>query len=172
MSDNWFLNDEYDGEADAPRGLRDAYRALKSEFKKMETSLSKAQADLADAQKATKQATFEQLLADKNVPAKVARWMKRDEVDPTSEAIDKWLAENGEDFGWKPQQTQNGEAPADTPDGVSVEEADEIERANALSGDSSGAGGTAAKEAQIRDLANQGLSLEALISKYKEIGLS
>ena len=109
VSDNWFLNDEYDGEADAPRGLRDAYRALKSGSRRWRRAF-KAQADLADAQKATKQATFEQLLADKNVPAKVARWMKRDEVDPTSEAIDKWLAENGEDFGWKPQQTQNGEA--------------------------------------------------------------
>ena len=78
----------------------------------LRAQLEKALADLKAAQKTNtelnakfNETRLSQIFADKKVPANIQRWMKRDEVEPSPEAVDKWLAENGEDFGYKPGAT-------------------------------------------------------------------
>lgn len=92
--------DEYDDddefEQNAPKDLR---RAL--------NKANKEKAELAqkvdDLMKQVRTQTLASILNEKKVPAKIQRWIKRDEVEATPEAVQKWLDENGEDFGYKPE---------------------------------------------------------------------
>lgn len=98
--DDGFDNDQQSGSALRTQ-LEDALKKLKAVEKERDDFAAKA-----------KTATLETILRDKGVPANIQRWLKRDEVDPSPEAVDKWLAENGEDFGYKPGQAQTDSAEA------------------------------------------------------------
>lgn len=104
MSDYEYDDDDQQGNTPTPKALRDALAKANKELEK----LREANADLS---KKAGEATLSSIFKDKAVPANIQRWMKRDEVDPTPEAVDKWLEENGADFGWKP----GGEQPAGEP---------------------------------------------------------
>lgn len=81
--------------------------ALRAQLEKALKDLKAAQEENAKLSKSVKSVTLENLLRDKKVPANIQRWMKRDEIEPTAEAVDKWLDENGSDFGYKPgEQTE------------------------------------------------------------------
>lgn len=80
--------------------------ALRAQLEKALKDLKAAQEENAKLSKSVKTVTLDNLLRDKNVPANIQRWMKRDEIEPTPDAVDKWLAENGEDFGYKPGVTE------------------------------------------------------------------
>ena len=62
-----------------------------------------------------KQSDLSTLLNERKVPANVRKWMG--DVEPTATAVDKWIADNASDFGWKPggsestdtAQTQEGQ---------------------------------------------------------------
>lgn len=101
-------NDQFDGE-------QQSGGALRAQLEKALKDLKAAQEENAKLSANVKTVTLENILRDKNIPPKIQRWLKRDEVEPSPEAVDKWLAENGEDFGYKP-----GQAPTDsasTPEG-------------------------------------------------------
>ena len=101
-------DDQFDDQQSGPKALRD-------ELAKVKKALADAQAENAKLSANVKTVTLENILRDKHIPANIQRWLKRDEVEPSPEAVDKWLAENGEDFGYKP-----GQAPTDsasTPEG-------------------------------------------------------
>lgn len=85
--------------------------ALRAQLEKALKDLKAAQEENAKLSKNVKTATLDTVLRDKNVPANIQRWIKRDEVEPTPEAVDQWLAENGTDFGYKP----GGETAAEKP---------------------------------------------------------
>lgn len=87
--------------------------ALRDQLEKALKQLKAAQEENARLNASVKTVTLENILRDKQVPANIARWMKRDEIEPTPEAVDKWIAENGDDFGYKPGQatTAGAEAP-------------------------------------------------------------
>jgi hypothetical protein len=132
----------YDDEQDdysqnAPKALREA-------LEKAQKALAAAQAENASLAKQVSSAKLTDILREKNVPPKIQRWIKRDEVDSSPEAVDKWLAENGEDFGWTPgssakepegEQSKPEEAPAaqTTPSVLSDEDVAAYQRANQLS---------------------------------------
>ena len=78
---------------------------LRKALEKANKALAAEQAKTAELSKSVNEYRLTSVLAAKNVPANIQRWMKRDGVEPTAEAIDQWLAENGEDFGWKPGST-------------------------------------------------------------------
>ena len=101
-------DDQFDDQQSGPKALRD-------ELAKVKKLLADAQAENAKLSVNVKTVTLENLMRDKNIPPKIQRWIKRDEVDPSPEAVDKWLAENGEDFGYKPGQAQTDSA--STPEG-------------------------------------------------------
>lgn len=98
-------DDQFDDQQQSGGALRaqleDALKKLKAAEKERDEYANKA-----------KSATLETILRDKGVPANIQRWLKRDDVEPSSDAVDKWLAENGEDFGYKPGQAQTDSAPA------------------------------------------------------------
>lgn len=80
--------------------------ALRAQLEKALKDLKAAQEENTKLSANVKSVTLENLLRDKQVPPNIQRWMKRDGVEPTGEAVDKWIAENGEDFGYKPGSTQ------------------------------------------------------------------
>lgn len=80
---------EYDG---TPKALRDAYKALQDRYKTVieERDTYKGQA--------TAQALGDVLAGYKN-PKRVERDLLSDSIDPLNrEAVEKWLAENGDDY--------------------------------------------------------------------------
>ena len=95
-----------------------------------------------------KQSDLSTLLNERKVPANVRKWMG--DVEPTATAVDKWIADNASDFGWKPggsestdtAQTQEGqqatpeEAPAApaVPSILTPEDAAALERLANLHG--------------------------------------
>lgn len=93
-----------------PKALREALEKANKELKALREANEKAQADLAKQSLAN-------VLRDKKVPDSIQKWIKRDEVAPTEEAVDKWLEENGSDFGWKPggQEASEGAKPEEAP---------------------------------------------------------
>ena len=98
MSYEYDEHDDFDANDQNPGNLR---KALEKANKRAEAA-EKLNADL---QKSVNEFRLTSVLAAKSVPANIQRWMKRDGVEPTAEAVDQWLAENGEDFGWKPGST-------------------------------------------------------------------
>jgi hypothetical protein len=91
---------DYDDDAQQSGG------ALRDQLEKALKELKGLREENAKLSGTVKTVTLENILRDKQVPANIARWMKRDEVEPTADAVDKWIAENGEDFGYKPGQPQ------------------------------------------------------------------
>ena len=118
--------------------------ALRAQLEKALKDLAAAKEENSKLSTAVKSATLETVLRDKGIPPKIQRWLKRDDVEPTAEAVDKWLAENGEDFGYTPgssaekpegEQSKPEEAPAaqSTPSVLSDEDVAAYARANQLS---------------------------------------
>jgi hypothetical protein len=93
-----YESDDNDFEQSGPKALREA-------LEKANKALAAEQAKAAELQKSVNEFKLTSVLAAKNVPANIQRWMKRDGVEPTAEAVEQWLTENGEDFGWKPGGT-------------------------------------------------------------------
>lgn len=94
--------DDLNENEQGPKALRDAVEKANKELKALREQNEKLQKQVATQ-------GLEKILADKKVPANVQRWLKRDDVEPTAEAVDKWLSENGADFGWKPGETEGSE---------------------------------------------------------------
>lgn len=90
---------DYDDDTneDGPKALRDLVKKLQRDLEKVteerNTFASKA-----------KEADLSKVFTKLSVPPRIQRWMK--DVEPTEEAVGKWLAENGEDFGYTPGQAQ------------------------------------------------------------------
>lgn len=100
--------DDYDDETqnDGPKALRDLVDKLKRDNAKLTEENSKFAAKAKAADLAT---VFTKL----SVPPKIQRWIK--DVDSTEEAVQKWLDENGEDFGYQPASAQTDSV--QTPEG-------------------------------------------------------
>lgn len=85
---------DYDDDAtdEGPKALRELVKKLQRDLEKVtgerDTFASKAK-------EADRVSVFTKL----NIPPKIQRWMK--DVDGTEEAVKQWVAENGEDFGFK-----------------------------------------------------------------------
>lgn len=91
---------DYDDDAQQSGG------ALRAQLEKALKDLKTAQDENAKLSASVKTVTLDNLLRDKQIPANIARWIKRDDVEPTADAVDKWVQENGSDFGFKPGQPQ------------------------------------------------------------------
>lgn len=93
---------EYDEHDDAHEG---GPKALRDLVKKLQKDLDKVTEERDGYAAKAKAADLSTIFTTKNVPPSIQRWIKKDGVEPTAEAVDQWLAENGEDFGWKPGST-------------------------------------------------------------------
>lgn len=105
--------DEYDEDprarrrkrSDGPKALRDALDKEKARSKELAEKLAKVESGLAKR-------TIADVLSSKGANPKLARHVARDlEGDEiTPEAVGKWLEEEGEIFGFKPQEEDDGGA--------------------------------------------------------------
>lgn len=93
---------EYDEHDDANE---DGPKALRDLVKKLQKDLDKVSSERDEFAAKAKAAELTDIFTKKSVPPSIQRWIKKDGVEPTAEAVDQWLAENGEDFGWKPGST-------------------------------------------------------------------
>lgn len=136
MSTNeWdFDDDEFDEQPEkksAPKALREAYKAEKERAKQLEDALAKVQRDL-------RQRTVRDVLVEKGVNPKLARFVLNDLDEVDEGSVAKWLDENGELFGVTVEQQEEGDN----------QEANEYERAAAARGSSPSPDGDALAKIQ------------------------
>lgn len=95
------IDDDFDDEDNSPAGLRAALKKAQAAAKKATEELAAEKAARAEAEKAVKKSTLKDLLESKGVKPGLARWLEKDDVEATPEAVDAWLKENGEFFNVK-----------------------------------------------------------------------
>ena len=153
---------EYDDDTfdnGGPADLRKAYEKAKREAREAQKALEAEKAARIAAEKKVRSTTLTEILRDKKVNTKVARFLEKDGVEATPEAVDEWLKENGEFFNVRPaadaQQETTDEVVEDVPEdaipdelangiqlsqrldsaGVSPSEVDTIQRINSIPAD-------------------------------------
>ncbi len=94
----------------SPKSLRDALKKAQSELKALNKAFEAEKQARAELDSKVKEQSLGDLLREKGVPDKVSKWLKRDNVEGTAEAVDAWLAENGADFGWNPDAKVEADA--------------------------------------------------------------
>ena len=99
MSDLDDLFRETDNDSDLVKSLRKA-------LKEANTKRAEAQAELDRRSKADRTRSLADVLKEKGVSEKAAKYFPAD-VDPTPEAVDKWLDEDGDLFGFQRQSVSN-----------------------------------------------------------------
>lgn len=113
----------YDNEHDeSGKGLREFAESQKKLAEKLQKELDTLKAEQAKA-------NLTNLYKAKNVPPSIQRWMDKDGVEGTEAAVDKWLSENGADFGWKPggaQEESEGATPEEAPAQASAPQAQSV----------------------------------------------
>lgn len=87
-----------------PKALREAYEKQAKELKKLQDDLAAEREARSKAEKVAKSQSLTSLLRDKGVKPALAKWLEKDDVDATPEAVDAWLKENGEFFNVKPAE--------------------------------------------------------------------
>jgi hypothetical protein len=98
MSNNqeWYDDDDddfgtEDDSTDLVKKLRRAARANEKRAKELETELQTLRSE-------QRKSTVKSVLESMGVRASIAKYIPSD-IDPTAEAIQEWVFENGEDFG-------------------------------------------------------------------------
>lgn len=97
-------NDEFDEYGDPIE--TDGVKNLRSALDKANKANAEQAKQIEELSKKLSAQSLDKLMSDRKVPANIQRWMKRDEVDATAEAVDKWIEENAGDFGWKPGEEE------------------------------------------------------------------
>jgi hypothetical protein len=101
---------EFDG-GDALSKVRKANRAQNKRIKELEEVLAEREKTLNELSGKVKVTGVTEVLKARGANPALARYALKDDVEPTEEAVDAWLAENGSLFGYEPK---SAEAPADS----------------------------------------------------------
>lgn len=96
---------EYDEQGNESTGMKQLRQALE----KAQRELKAANETTAALQKQVATQSLASILSAKKVPASIQKWITRDDIEATEEAVDKWLADNGSDFGWNPNAQKGPE---------------------------------------------------------------
>lgn len=88
------------------RELRKALKAQQKVVKDREAELTTVRSELGSLKAAESSRTLAQLLESKGAKPSLAKYMNG--VEPTEEAVVKWLTENGDDFGYTPKAADDG----------------------------------------------------------------
>lgn len=104
-------DDEYDEDDQGPADLRKALAKAKRDATEARKEKEEMAKQLADLSIKVKSNTLAGLLQAKGVNPKAAKFLQSDNVEATPEAVDAWLAENGEFLNLKPKsETSEGAA--------------------------------------------------------------
>ena len=107
MSDtDYDFEDFENGEDNSPAGLRKALKKAQAEAKKANEALAEERKARTTAEQAVKKSTLTDLLKGKGIKPELARWLEKDDVEATPEAVDAWVKENGEFFNIKAEKTE------------------------------------------------------------------
>lgn len=172
MSDDiWNTEDETD--LSAPKALREYAEKLKKELEESRKAAAELQKEYAKLEKSQKVANLEGILRDKQVPANIAKWIKRDDVDASEEAVSKWLEENGEDFGYKANQPPTQQAQPDQSATPVVSEADAqaLEAWGSLDENRPGGGIDVRFADQLKDMEARNLSYDEIVEGLRKAGV-
>jgi len=103
MSNNnqeWLDDDEFDLEEEETqsRSSDDVLKKVRRAERSKDKQLKELQAELEALRKFQREATISQVLAEKGVNPKVAKFIPAD-IEMSSDSISNWLTDNGELFG-------------------------------------------------------------------------
>jgi len=107
-------DEDLDQDDAGPKGLRAALKKAQAELAaavKEKDTLSKQVADLAAKEKSR---SLTDILASKGVSPKIAKFVEKDGVDPTEEAVSAWLDENADVFNIKTESAPEGDGAENT----------------------------------------------------------
>jgi len=115
------MSDYYDDDEtqNGPKALRELVEKQSKELKKLQDDLAAEREARTKAEQAVKSTSLSTILRDKGVKPGLAKWLEKDEVEASPEAVDAWLKENGEFFNVKPAEPEKAEPQADEPQGES-----------------------------------------------------
>jgi len=117
-NDQWWIDDADDDEveeappAPAPRDLRAQLKAVLKKNKELENQLSSARGE-------ARRANIGNYFREKGINPKLAKYIPPD-IDPTPEALDKWVSEDGELFNIRPSVNGNENEAPESPEGAPV----------------------------------------------------
>lgn len=178
MSDNiWEVDDDTTSEQKLPQGIRDHVKNLEKKLKEQNAAFEKAQEQIASLTKANAATSLSSILKEKKVSPRIAKWIAKDEVEPTEEAITKWLSENGEDFGYKPGAEQDENKSEETVHEGQVIDADDVAMLEGYASldESRGAGGVRGQaDLKLADMERAFAgkqSMDELIAEFKRQGV-
>jgi hypothetical protein len=110
MSNNnqdWLDDDEFDLEEETqPRSSDDVLRKVRRAERAKDKQLKELQAELEALRKFQREATISQVLSEKGVNPKVAKFIPAD-IEMSSDSISNWLTDNSELFGIAAPTQQN-----------------------------------------------------------------
>jgi hypothetical protein len=102
MSNNnqdWLDDDEFDFEEETqPRSSDDVLKKVRRAERAKDKQVKELQAELEGLRRFQREATISQVLAEKGVNPKVAKFIPAD-IEMSSDSISNWLTDNGELFG-------------------------------------------------------------------------
>ena len=106
---------DYDDEyGNAPKALRDHAKNLEKQIAELQKKFDEAEKARVAAEKTAKSQTLTSILRDKGIKPQLAKWLEKDEVEASPEAVDEWLKENGEFFNVKPTPAEpEGQEPTE-----------------------------------------------------------
>jgi len=96
---------EFDG-GDALSKVRKADRAKAKRIKELEDILAEREKSLAELNGKVKVTGVTEVLKARGANPALAKYALKDDVEPTEEAVDAWLAENGSLFGYEPKSAE------------------------------------------------------------------
>lgn len=142
-------DDDFDGdESNLVKDLRKQLNAEKKAREELEGKFTTTSKQLSELR-------LRDVLSERKVPAKVAKWMIKDEVDVAdSTAVDAWLEENSDVFGYT------------APEPVADDTRDELERMDAA--ESSALPARNDLSAQIVNTESKE-ALDALLAKFGNV---
>jgi len=107
------VDDDVEAEQDQkPKG--NAARVLREQNSKLAEKLESLQKELDEYRAEKRKNTIADVLREKGANPKLAKYVSRDlEGDVTAEAVEKWLSEEGELFGYEPASEEDNEVAAE-----------------------------------------------------------
>lgn len=103
---NWYDDEDENTETSTgPKALREALDKAKAELKSLTERAVKAERKLGEK-------SLTDVLQKKSLNPGLSKWILKDDVDPSDEkAVDKWLEENADIFGFQLNSSDESGAP-------------------------------------------------------------
>jgi hypothetical protein len=102
MSDNLWDEFETDDEGQTPGDLRNLVKKLQKQLKTVQGQLEEKDSTINELTNKVKATSLRDLLTEAKIDPKFARLAERDGVEPTAEAVKKWVDDNKDFYSFTP----------------------------------------------------------------------